>query len=357
MSREIRAVSVNPKLLDLLGNTPMAWISAGRGDGPGYWAKLESFGVGGMKARAAVAMIDGAGRRGQLHPGARIIESTSGTLGIGLAFAGRTLGHPVTLVVDDELAAEDRCLFAAYGVELQIVCRPHPEGGWQQARLNRLHELLAENPGAWWPDQYNNPDNPCGYQSMAGEILRQAGHFNVLVATIGSGGHCAGLTEALRTKIPALRVVGVDAVGSRIFGQPARHRLMRGLGSSILPRNVAYEHFDEVHWVGPTEAVHSCRLLARTAFVTGGWSTGAAALVASWCARQEPDSRVVAVFPDGPQRYLKSIFDDQWCELHGLTGEPADDPVEMTEPDDFEAIDWARCSTVKDPLTRMQVQA
>ncbi|MEV0291922.1 pyridoxal-phosphate dependent enzyme, partial [Kribbella sp. NPDC050820] len=229
-------------LLDVLGRTPLAWIPADGSNGAGYWAKLESAGIGGMKARAAVAMLAGAAARGELDAGATIIESTSGTLGLGLAFAGRALGHPVTLVVDDELEPDLRALFAAYGVTLEVVHQPDPHGGWQSARLDRLHELLATTPGAYWPDQYNNPDNPLGYVAMAHELLEQLEAADVLVASVGSGGHCAGLTEVLRGHWPWLRVVGVDAVGSRIFGQPARPRLMRGLGSSILPRNVAYHH-------------------------------------------------------------------------------------------------------------------
>jgi len=212
--------------------------------------------------------------------------------------------------------------------------------------------VVAATPGAYWPNQYNNPDNPLGYIQMAHEILGQLEVADVLVASIGSGGHCAGLTEVLREHWPQLRVIGVDAVGSRIFGQPARPRLMRGLGSSILPRNVAYHHFDEVHWVGPVETVRSCRALAAGAFITGGWSTGAAALVAAWAARREPGARVLTVFPDGPQRYLRTVFDETWCARHGLDGEPADQPVEVPEPDQLEVSGWARCAKIRDPAAR-----
>lgn len=352
-----RIPSPRKDLLDLLGNTPITWIPAGPEARHGYWAKLECLSVGGMKARAAVAMLHGAAERGELSIGAPIVESTSGTLGLGLAFAGRALGHPVTLVVDDELEADMRSLFAVYGVALEVVHHPHPEGGWQRARLDRVQEVLDATPGAYWPDQYNNPDNPRGYRAMAHEILEQLDGADVLVASIGSGGHCAGLTEVLRGRWPALRVIGVDAVGSTIFGQPDRHRLMRGLGSSILPRNVGYRHFDEVHWIGATEAARSCRQLAGTSFVTGGWSTGAAALVAAWVARREPGARVLTVFPDGPQRYLRSIFDDGWCARHGLTGEPATAPVEIADPDAVEVTGWARCRRVRDPAPAARIPA
>ncbi|MCP2317753.1 cysteine synthase A [Nocardia amikacinitolerans] len=336
-----------PALLGLVGGTPVVPIPAGASS---YLAKLEAASIAGMKARAAVSMLSAARARGELAPGATVIESTSGTLGLGLALAGKALGHPVVLVVDDELEPEMRALFTAFGVGLEVVDEPHPEGGWQRARLDRLAELLDATPGAYWPDQYDNPDNAAGYADMAHELLEQVDHADVLVAGIGSGGHCAGLTRVLRAHWPSLRVIGVDSVGSRIFGQPARPRLMRGLGSSILPRNVAYDDFDEVHWVGAAEAVASCRRLAADVGLAGGWSTGATSLVAAWIARREPDARVLTVFPDGPHRYLRSIYDDEWCRGNGLLGPTVTEPVELPTPDAEEARGWARCAVVRDPL-------
>ncbi|WP_181721780.1 cysteine synthase family protein [Nocardia gipuzkoensis] len=338
-----------PALLRLVGGTPVVPIPVGASS---YLAKVEAASVAGMKARAAVSMLSAARARGDLAPGAPVIESTSGTLGLGLALAGKALGHPIVLVVDDELEPEMRALFSAFGIRLEVVHDPHPEGGWQRARLDRLAELLDVTPGAYWPDQYDNPDNAAGYADMAQELLEQVGHADVLVAGIGSGGHCAGLTRVLRAHWPGLRVIGVDAVGSRIFGQPARPRLMRGLGSSILPRNVAYDDFDEVHWVGPSEAVASCRRLAAEVGVAGGWSTGAAALVAAWITRREPGTRVLTVFPDGPHRYLRSIYDDEWCLRHGLLGPVVAEPVELSAPDAQEVRGWARCRVVRDPLDK-----
>ena len=133
------------------------------------------------------------------------------------------------------------------------------------------------------------------------------------MCSVGTGGHCAGVSGALRGSWPGLRLVGVDTIGSTIFGQPARPRLMRGLGSSIYPRNVAYDAFDEVHWVAPAEAVWACRRLAAAHYVSGGWSIGAVALVAGWAARTYPAAPVAAVFPDGPHRYLGTVYDDDYC--------------------------------------------
>lgn len=160
------ALAPNRELLALLGRTPLARITTGLPlPHPGFWAKLEGQAVGGMKARAAVSMLLGAEERGELLPGAPVVESTSGTLGIGLAFAGQALGHPVVLVGDSELEPSMRQLLRSYGARLELVDRPAAHGGWQGARLERLHDLLARLPGAYWPDQYNNPDNTAGYAS------------------------------------------------------------------------------------------------------------------------------------------------------------------------------------------------
>ncbi|MYS81538.1 PLP-dependent cysteine synthase family protein [Embleya scabrispora] len=349
--RPATTVTANPDLLALLGRTPLVRIGTALPcPQPGFWAKLEYLSAGGMKARAAVSMLRGARRRGELRPGAPVVESTSGTLGIGLAFAGQALGHPVLLVCDQELEASMRQLLRAHGAVLDVVDRPAPAGGWQAARLTRVREILRRTPDAYWPDQYNNPDNPSGYAAMADELIDRLDHLDVLVCSVGTGGHSAGLIGPLRRRWPALTVIGVDSVGSTIFGQPARPRLMRGLGSSIHPRNVAHDAFDEVHWVGPAAAVDACRRLARGSFVSGGWSTGAVALVAAWAARVRRGTTVVGIFPDGPHRYLGTVYDDDFCHTHGLDRAPVPThPVEILHPQAVEVGGWARCRRVEDP--------
>jgi S-sulfo-L-cysteine synthase (3-phospho-L-serine-dependent) len=337
----------------VVGNTPLLWIDdlAGR-EGRGFWAKLEGQNPGGIKDRAALYMVAQARARGQLRPGAPIIESTSGTLGLGLALAGVTFGHPVILVTDLGLEPAMAHLLRAYRSRVEVVDAPHPNGGWQQARLRRVHELLDAHPGAWWPDQYNNPDNVAGYAGLAAELVVQLGHVDVLVCSVGTGGHSAGIVRTLRRWCPGVRLVGVDSAGSTIFGQPARPRLMRGLGSSIHPRNVAYNDFDEVHWVAPGEAVWACRRLAASRYASGGWSTGAVALVASWLARTlPPGQRIVGVFPDGPARYATTIYNDLYCRQHELLDmPPAAEPLTLAHPWEQEVTRWSRCACVLDPL-------
>ncbi|MDQ2882301.1 MAG: PLP-dependent cysteine synthase family protein [Actinomycetota bacterium] len=336
-----------------VGGTPVLWIDRPLNpEGRGFWAKLEGHNPGGMKDRPALHMVERARERGDLPPGGMIIESTSGTLGLGLALAGITYGHPVTLVTDPGLEPIMHRLLTAYGARIDVVSSPHSTGGWQQARRQRVTELLAEHPGSYSPDQYHNPDNAAGYEPLALELVAQLGRVDVLVCSVGTGGHSAGVSRALREFFPHLRLVGVDTVGSTIFGQPARARLMRGLGSSIHPRNIDYPAFDEVHWVAPGEAVRAARLLAAAQYASGGWSVGAVALVAGWLARtEEPDVRIAAVFPDGPQRYFDTVFNDDYCHRHGLlTAHLPTEPDEIAHPTEREVTRWTRCRRVLDPM-------
>ncbi|MFI8483633.1 PLP-dependent cysteine synthase family protein [Streptomyces rubrogriseus] len=343
----------------LVGNTPVLRIGVPFTlPGRGFWAKIEGHNPGGIKDRTALHMVRAARERGQLLPGARIVESSSGTLGLGLALAGATYGHPVSVVTDPGMEPLMTGLLTAYGATVDLVDTPHACGGWQRARLHRVQELLTAHPGAWCPDQYNNPENVAAYAPLAHELVAQLGRIDTLVVSVGTGGHSAGIASVLRGLFPHLRVVGVDTCGSTIFGQPAAPRLMRGLGSSIHPRNVAYHLFDEVHWVAAPEAVWSARRLARDHYATGGWSVGAVALVARWAARTLPAAnRIVAIFPDGPQRYIGTVFDDAYCQEHGLLdAPPADDPEEIARPDERVVSRWTRCTHVIDPLATADVQ-
>ena len=337
----------------VVGNTPLVRIDRPfTADDRGFWAKLEGFNPGGIKDRPALHMVRRARERGDLADGARIVESTSGTLGLGLALAGIAYGHPVTLVSDPGMEPLMQRMLRAYGAELHTVDQPCREGGWQEARRRAVRHILAGDPGAYCPDQYHNPDNVAAYAPMAHEVLEQTGGLDVLVCSVGTGGHSAGLSAVLRDHHPHLRVVGVDAVGSTIFGQPARPRLMRGLGSSILPRNVAYATFDEVHWVAPADAVWACRTLAATHYASGGWSVGAVALVAGWAARNsDPGTTVAAIFPDGPQRYFDTVYNDDYCRTHGLLDKvPSDEPATIDDPLAHAVTTWTRCPVVVDPM-------
>lgn len=339
-------------LASVVGNTPVVWIdqpfsAAGRG----FFAKLEGANPGGMKDRPALHMIRCARARGDLRPGAAIVESTSGTLGLGLALAGIVFDHPVVLVTDPGMEPIIHRMLLAHGARVEMVTQPSPDGGWQQARRDRVRKLLAEHPGAYCPDQYHNPDNVAAYAPLAEELIDQLGHIDTLVCSVGTGGHSAGISQVLRDRFPRMRLIGVDTIGSTIFGQPGRTRLMRGLGSSIYPRNVDYKAFDEVHWVAPDEAVWACRALSAAHYTSGGWSVGAVALVAGWIARTgRADQRIAAIFPDGPLRYFDTIYNDSFGAARGLLREqPPSEPDELDHPARREVHRWTRCTTIADP--------
>lgn len=335
-----------------MGNTPVLRIGEPFAEGGrGFWAKLEGSNPGGMKDRPALHMVERAKSRGELAPGAMIIESTSGTLGLGLALAGTVHHHPVTLVADPGMEPIMHSMLDAYGARVVLVTEPHPVGGWQQARRDKVRELLDATPGSWCPDQYNNPDNIDAYQSLALELVAQLGSVDVLVCSVGTGGHSAGVARVLRQFYPDLKLIGVDTINSTIFGQPAGPRLMRGLGSSIYPGNIDYGAFDEVHWVAPAEAVWACRTLAATHHASGGWSVGAVALAAGWAARTHPaDTRIAAVFPDGMHRYFDTVYNDEYCREHGLLElAPPVGPITVVHPGEQVVQSWTRCATVIDP--------
>ncbi|MFD0560063.1 cysteine synthase A [Stackebrandtia endophytica] len=338
--------------VELVGNTPVLWVSEPFASGErGFWAKLEGNNPGGIKDRAALHVVAEARRRGELAPDAPIIESTSGTFGLGLALAGTQFGHPVTVVTDPGLEPMMRSMLAAYGATVIVVPEPHPIGGWQQARRDTVTELLARHPGSWCPDQYHNPDIAGGYADLGAELVAQLGTVDILVCAVGTGGHSAGAFAELNRRCPTARLVGVDSVGSTIFGQPAATRLMRGLGSSIHPRNVDYPAFSEVHWVTPDLAVTACRRLARHRYTTGGWSVGAVCVVAGWLARTSPiGTRIAAVFCDGPARYADTVFNDDYCYTNNLIGQSMpDEPEYVTEP--HEVTRWSRTTRITDPMS------
>jgi len=345
----------NRQLGTMVGNTPVLWVSGasspvGAAD-RGFWAKLEGFNPGGMKDRPALHMVERARARGDLRAGSAIIESTSGTLGLGLALAGNVYRHPVTLVTDPGLEPIIARMLTAYGARVDMVTEPHPVGGWQQARKDRVAALMAADPAAWNPNQYANPDNVDAYRGLAMELVEQLGHIDVLVCSVGTGGHSAGVARVLREFNPRLRLIGVDTIGSTIFGQPAASRLMRGLGSSIYPDNVDYAAFDEVHWVAPADAVWAARNMAATHYASGGWSVGAVALVAGWAARTSPSgTSIAAIFPDGPQRYFDTVYNDEYCNDHELlAGRPPGEPDEIASPSAAVVTRWTRTTTVVNP--------
>ncbi|MDY7225125.1 cysteine synthase family protein [Hyalangium rubrum] len=312
-------------VLELMKNTPLVALKGREASRPraSLWAKLELSLPGAMKDRVALKAVEDAEASGRLKPGGLIVESTSGTMGEGLARVASLKGYELIIITDPRLDQSSVNKLRALGARVDIVDNYHPTGGWQQSRLERLREVLRANPGAFWPRQYDTPSNPEAYTSaVATELLEAFGpRLGALVGTVGSGGSLSGTAAGLRKLLPGLRVVAVDAVGSVQFNQPNRPRLQSGHSNSIIAGNINYRAIDEVHWLSDGEAFGGCWELARREGIFGGGSSGAAYVAASWVAEQlEPDQHVVIIMPDRGDRYGETIYSESFLTQKGIAG-------------------------------------
>jgi cysteine synthase A len=292
---------------------------------------VAAFGL--MKLLPARFMLDRAEQRGELEPGTTVLETSSGTFGLGLAMVCRLRGYGLVIVGDPAIDPGLRRRLTQLGARVEICLEPSPRGGYQQARLDRLEELRAEYPRHCVPDQYCNPDNPAAYSAVAEQLAETIGTPDCLVGAVGSGGSTGGTASFLRLVVPELRLIGVDTPSSTIFGQPDGPRLLRGLGNSLMPGNVRHDIYDEVHWVGAAEAFHATRALHARYCLYMGPTSGAAFLVAEWWARCNPDARVVVLLPDEGHRYQDTVYSDDWLHTAGLLDTTrAAEPVDVTTP-------------------------
>jgi cysteine synthase/biotin carboxylase len=307
-------------IVDAIGHTSLVRLRLPQTPAVEVYAKLELQNLFGMKDRVARNIIREARRLGRLTDGAPIVESSSGTMALGVALVGRSLGHPVHIVTDPRIDDITLAKLRALGCEVHIV-EAMTAHGWQSARLERLEELLAELPGAFWPEQYSNPDNPGAYRELAAELLADLGTFDALVGSVGSGGSLCGTARALRRELPSLRVVGVDCVGSSLFGQPDRpHRRQSGLGNSLVPKNLDRRLLDEVHWLNDREAFTATHVLAAEQQIFGGNTSGSVyRVLTDVAARMPAGSRIVGILPDRGDRYAGTVYDEaQLAELAEL---------------------------------------
>ncbi|WP_433535150.1 pyridoxal-phosphate dependent enzyme [Micromonospora sp. CA-249363] len=329
---------------DAIGHTPLVRLRMPDTPDVEVYAKLELQNLYGMKDRVARAMIVEARRLGVLADGDPVVESSSGTMALGVALVGRSLGHPVHIVTDPRIDRVTLAKLRALGCEVHVVSAMTSHG-WQSARIERLQELLAGLPGAFWPQQYSNPDNPGAYAWLADELLADLGPFDVLVGSVGSGGSLCGSSRALRRRLPALRVVGVDCVGSMLFGQPDRPgRLQSGLGNSLLPANLDRRLVDEVHWLNDHEAFAATRELAREQQIFAGNTSGSVYRALCDVARRTPPGgRVVGIFPDRGDRYADTVYDDDYWAANGITALPLAAEPAVVEPDTV-VTSWSRAT-------------
>ena len=294
-------------LPELIGRTPLLRLER-FAPGANILAKLESFNpLSSAKDRAALFMIRDAEERGLLKPGCVIVEPTSGNTGVGLAYIGRLRGYRVVLTMPETMSQERRSLLAALGAELVLT-----EGSRGMAgAIEKANELLRATPGAWMPDQFNNPANARAHYETTGPELWEdtRGAVDVLVAGVGSGGTITGAGRYLKERRPGVRAIAVEPAESPVLsgGKPGPHKI-QGIGAGFVPGTLDLSVVDEVVAVAGDDAYAAARELARTEGVLCGVSSGAAAHAARELARR-PDmagKTIAVILPDTGERYLSS---------------------------------------------------
>ena len=271
-----------------------------------------------MKVFPAYACVRDAERTGRLDRSTMIVESSSGTMALGLALVCRWAQYNLTVVGDASCDPLVRLRLRELGADVAQVTPESGAGNAQRARLDKVADVCASQPNSWWVNQYDNPSNQRAYASLARHIARTLGRIDGLVGTVGSGGSVCGMARVLRETFPDLAVIGVDTFGSVLFGQADRPRTLRGLGNSIMPANLDHTLFDEVHWVTAAEAFTATRMLHRETGLFRGGTSGACWLVARDWAARHPRSMTLCLFADDGHRYVSSIYDDEYLARERL---------------------------------------
>ncbi len=298
------------------------------------YLKLEGCNPGGsIKEKNALYLVDQAERDGALRPGGTIIESSSGNFGVALAMIGAARDYRVIIVVDQKTTGSFRRTLQAYGAELQEVpaSAADASGSMQKARMARASELARSLPGAWYPCQHLNPDNPNAHSVFTAREIQAAfpDGPDCLVVGVSTGGQLTGLARVLEPLFPRMEIVAVDVAGSQIFGGPARPYRMTGIGLSFRPPQLAMEAIDTAYAVSDELAYSVCHALARRQGLLLGASTGA--IVAAGLrhsATMPVGSQILMLNPDRGERYLDTVYCPEWLERQG---------IELTPPDELGA--------------------
>ncbi|MBI3504696.1 MAG: cysteine synthase A [Proteobacteria bacterium] len=292
-------------ILDTIGNTPHVRINRLFGPAAEVWLKLERANPGGsIKDRIAVAMISDAERRGVLTPGATIVEPTSGNTGIGLAVAAAAKGYKLILVMPESMSVERRRILKAYGATVELT----PREVGIKGSIARAQEIVAQTPGAWMPQQFENPSNPEVHRrTTAREILHDFPEgIDVLITGVGTGGHISGVSEALKEKFPKMRTFAVEPEKSTVIagGTHSPHKI-QGIGAGFIPGVLDRATLDGTIAVSEEEAFEFARRAAREEGIFVGPSSGASlAAVAKKLPELPAGSRVLAFCYDTGERYL-----------------------------------------------------
>ncbi len=312
-------------IIDLIGNTPLVRLTAvTRGIEATVLAKLESKNPGGsVKDRIGFRMIRDAEQRGWLKPGGTVIEATSGNTGLGLALAASRLGYKMIFTMPDKMSQEKINLLKAFGAKV-IVTPTAVDSDDPRSYYSVAKRLAKEIPGAFYPNQFANPQNPQAHYDTTGpEIWRDTeGKVDVLVGGMGTGGTMSGAGRFLKEKNPKLRCVAADPEGSIYCsvvktGKPGPFKSYKieGIGEDIIPATVDLKVIDDVITVSDKLAFQTARRLAREEGILAGGSSGAALYAALQVARTLKKGQVVVVIIcDTGERYLSKCYNDAWME-------------------------------------------
>lgn len=289
-------------ILTLIGNTPMVQIRQER-----IFAKAEFLNPGGsIKDRIALAMIEGAERRGLLQPDSIIVEPTSGNTGIGVALVGRLKGYKVRIVMPEGMSEERKKIIRALGADLILT----PDSESIDGAVQRVRCMAAEDRRVYVPQQFENRDNPrCHYDATAPEIWRQLnGQVDCFVAGVGSGGTLQGVAEFLKEHRPSAHIVAVEPknVSALLGHEPGLHQI-QGIGDGFIPAVLDVALVDQVVEVTDEDAIETTRQLGRDYGLLVGISSGANV----WAARQvasKIQGNIVTVLPDRAERYFSTAL-------------------------------------------------
>ena len=292
-------------VLETIGNTPHIRINRLFGNTHQVWIKSERSNPGGsIKDRIALAMIEAAEKSGALKPGGIIIEPTSGNTGVGLAMVAAVKGYKLVLVMPDSMSIERRRLMLAYGASFDLTPR---EKGMKGA-IARAEELAAQTPGAWIPQQFENPANiDVHVHTTAQEILADfPDGLDVIITGVGTGGHLTGVAQVLKAKWPNLKVFAVEPTASPVIsgGAPSPHPI-QGIGAGFIPKNLHTDLLDGVIQVDAEVAREFGRRSAKEEGLLVGISSGATLAAISQKLADIPNGAKVLGFNyDTGERYL-----------------------------------------------------
>ncbi|KQR81214.1 cysteine synthase A [Sphingomonas sp. Leaf343] len=292
-------------ILDTIGRTPHIRVQRLFPNSE-VWIKSERSNPGGsIKDRIALAMVEAAEASGDLKPGGTIVEPTSGNTGIGLALVAAVKGYKLILVMPESMSLERRRLMLAYGASFDLTPR---EKGMKGA-IERAIEIVGETPGAWMPQQFENPANiEVHTRTTAQEILADFADtpIDVIITGVGTGGHITGVAETLKKVWPNLKVYAVEPAASPVIagGQPGPHPI-QGIGAGFIPANLHTQTLDGVIEVDANVAKDMARRAAREEGMLVGISSGATlAAILQKLPDLPDDVRVLGFNYDTGERYL-----------------------------------------------------